>query len=124
MAAAPIPSPERFSVTLGLCLVMLATLPRYAAGGFETRQTLMLMALACVAVVALVQLRLLDKAARAVLPRLLKRLVLALIIGVALMTAWYAVMGEYLSWQMLASHGTTLGLILHALGLWWGQRSV
>ena len=30
-------SPERVSVALGLCVVMLATLPRYMAGGHETR---------------------------------------------------------------------------------------
>ena len=41
-------SPERISVALGLCVVMLATLPRYMAGGHETRQTLIFFALALV----------------------------------------------------------------------------
>ena len=47
-------SPERISVALGLCVVMLATLPRYMAGGHETRQTLIFFALALVAFAAII----------------------------------------------------------------------
>lgn len=116
-------SPERISVALGLCIVMLATLPRYMAGGYETRQTLIIFALALVAFAALVQWRLLAVEARRRLPQLCKRLVIMLLLGMAVMGGWHALFTDWISWQVFISHGATLGVLLHAISLWWsGER--
>ncbi|MDN6322085.1 MAG: hypothetical protein ACTHZY_03830 [Halomonas sp.] len=116
-------SPERISVALGLCMLMLATLPRYMAGGHETRQTLIIFALVLVAVVAAVQWRLLSAQARQRVPRLLKRLAVMLLLGMAVMGGWHALFTDWISWQVFISHGATLGVLLHALSLWWsGER--
>ncbi|MDQ7730253.1 hypothetical protein [Halomonas sp. SpR8] len=112
-------SPERISVALGLCMVMLAALPRYMAGGHETRQTLIIFALVLVAVAAAVQWRLLSAQARQRLPRLLKRLAAMLLLGMAVMGVWHALFTDWISWQVFISHGATLGVLLHALSLWW-----
>ncbi|MBT2788884.1 MULTISPECIES: hypothetical protein [unclassified Halomonas] len=116
-------SPERISVALGLCIVMLATLPRYMAGGYETRQTLIIFALALVAFAAVVQWRLLAVEARRRLPQLCKRLVIMLLLGMAVMGGWHALFTDWISWQVFISHGATLGVLLHAISLWWsGER--
>ncbi|NYT74931.1 hypothetical protein HZU72_21315 [Halomonas sp. QX-2] len=116
-------SPERISVALGLCVVMLATLPRYMAGGHETRQTLIIFALALVAFAAIVQWRLLAVEARRRLPQLCKRLVVMLLLGMVVMGGWHALFTDWISWQVFISHGATLGVLLHALSLWWsGER--
>ncbi|MCL5426345.1 hypothetical protein ACQKE4_08395 [Halomonas sp. NPDC076908] len=112
-------SPQRISVALGLCLVMLAALPRYLAGGHETRQTLIVIALVLVASAVFVQWRMLSVAARQTLPRLLKRLVMMMLLGMAGMGIWHALFTDWISWQVFISHGATLGLLLHALSLWW-----
>ncbi|WP_346798159.1 hypothetical protein R5M92_04485 [Halomonas sp. Bachu 37] len=118
-----IPTPERFSILAGLSVVIVATVPRYIAAGHDTQLSLILMALAVVATMTLFQWRLLSREARGRLPGLLKRLVVLLIVGVGVMTAWHAVVSDWFSWQLLLSHGTTLGLLLHALGLWWAAES-
>jgi hypothetical protein len=116
-------SPERISVALGLCIVMLATLPRYMAGGHETRQTLIIFALALVAFVTVIQWRLLAAEARRRLPRLSMRLVVMLLLGMAIMGGWHALFTDWISWQVFISHGATLGVLLHAISLWWsGER--
>ncbi|MBF56986.1 hypothetical protein KF947_00170 [Halomonas sp. FeN2] len=116
-------SPERISVALGLCIVMLATLPRYMAGGHETRQTLIIFALALVAFVTVIQWRLLAAEARRRLPRLCMRLVVMLLLGMAIMGGWHALFTDWISWQVFISHGATLGVLLHAISLWWsGER--
>lgn len=116
-------SPERISVALGLCIVMLATLPRYMAGGHETRQTLITFALALVTFAAIVQWRLLAVEARRRLPQLCKRLVVMLVLGMAVMGGWHALFTDWISWQVFISHGATLGVLLHAISLWWsGER--
>jgi hypothetical protein len=112
-------SPERISVALGLCVVMLATLPRYIAGGHETRQTLIVFALALVAFAAAVQWRLLAVEARRRLPKLFKRLAGMLLLGMAVIGGWHALFTDWISWQVFISHGATLGVLLHALSLWW-----
>lgn len=122
MQRAPI-SPERISVALGLCVVMLATLPRYMAGGYETRQTLIIFAFVLVSLATVVQWRLLTVEARRCLPKLCKRLVMMLMLGMVLMGGWHALFTHWISWQVLISHGATLGVLLHALSLWWsGER--
>ncbi|MDQ7731377.1 hypothetical protein QT231_01620 [Halomonas sp. SpR1] len=116
-------SPERISVALGLCIVMLATLPRYMAGGHETRQTLIIFALVLVSLATVVQWRLLAVEARRRLPQLCKRLVAMLLLGMAVMGGWHALFTDWISWQVFISHGATLGVLLHALSLWWsGER--
>lgn len=115
-------SPERISVLLGICVVMVATLPRYMAGGYETRQTLIILAFALVAFAAVVQWRLLAADARRKLPPLCKRLVSMLLLGMLLMAGWHALSTEWISWQVFTSHGATLGVLLHALSLWWSRE--
>ena len=89
-------SPERISVALGLCLVMLSALPRYLAAGHETRQTLIIIALILVASAAFVQWRMLSVAARQKLPNLLKRLVVMMLLGMAGMDQ---LAGVYFPWR-------------------------
>jgi len=109
---------ERLSLLLGLGILMLATLPRYLVGGHETHQSLILMALAVVAVASVLQWRQLSSEARSRLPALLRRLGLCLGVGVAVMTLWHALTSDFFGWELLVSHGATLGLLLHALWLW------
>ncbi len=78
-------SPKRVSVAVGLCIVMLAALPRYMVGGHETRQTLLLMALVLVAGAAAFQWRMLSQEARQALPALIKRLAIMLVLGALVM---------------------------------------
>ncbi|CAM4174190.1 hypothetical protein VRRI112168_16765 [Vreelandella rituensis] len=119
----PTPTAERLSVALGLCVVMLATLPRYLAGGHESRQTLILIALGVVALATFMQWRILPQDARARLPGLLKRLVGMLVVGSLLMGLWHWLFTDWISWQVLVSHGATLGLLLHVLSLWWSSET-
>ncbi|MBB3330545.1 putative membrane protein [Halomonas campaniensis] len=112
------PTPERLSLMLGLVLLMLATVPRYLAGGHETRLSLILMALAVVAAVALVHWRMLDGEARRRLPSLLGRLGVSLVAGLAGMGLYHALFTDFIGWELLLAHGATLGLLLHALWLW------
>ncbi|WP_163557615.1 hypothetical protein [Halomonas sp. NO4] len=113
------PTAERLSLLLGLGVLMAATVPRYLAGGHDTRLTLILMSLAVVALVAGFQWRLLAEAQRRRLPGLVKRLALCWVAGVLGMGLWHLLMSDWLSWQLLLAHGATLGLLLHALWLWW-----
>ncbi|WP_104203661.1 hypothetical protein [Billgrantia saliphila] len=113
------PTAERLSLLTGLLILMLATIPRYVAGGNDNRLTLIVMALAVVAVVALMHWRMLEKSERERLPQLFKRLLLSLAAGMALMGIWHALFTAWISWQLLIAHGATLGLLLHALWLWW-----
>lgn len=111
-------SPERISLGAGLCTLMLATLPRYVAGGNDTRIILVLMACAAIAVVMGIQWRWLPIESKQRLPGLLKRLLALLALGVGLAVAWYGVSGSGNGWQVSLSHGATLGLLLYALTLW------
>ncbi|TVP48436.1 MAG: hypothetical protein EA345_09095 [Halomonas sp.] len=116
-------SPERISVAVGLCLVMLAAVPRYMAGGHETRQTLIVIAVVLVASAAIVQWRMLSVDARQRLPGLLKRLAVMMLLGMVGMGVWHALFTDWISWQVFISHGATLGILIHALSLWWlGER--
>lgn len=111
-------SPERISLGAGLCVLMLATLPRYVAGGNDTRITLVLMAFAAIVLVMGIQWRWLPTESKQRLPRLLKRLLGVLALGVGLAFAWYGMTGSGSGWQVSLSHGATLGLLLYALTLW------
>lgn len=112
-------TPERFSLMLGLLVLMLANVPRYLAGGHESRLTLIYMACAVVTAVAVMHWRLLAHSERARLPILIRRLCFALVAGLALMGGWHALMTDWISWQLLIAHGATLGLLIHAVWLWW-----
>lgn len=116
-------TPERMSVALGLCIVMLATLPRYIAGGHETHQSLLLMAIIAVLVFVVIQWRLLTSKARQRLPILLRKLMLWLLVGTAVMTLWHSLLSDWFSWELLLSHGATLGLLMHTLNLWRSEKS-
>ncbi|WP_111411774.1 hypothetical protein [Billgrantia lactosivorans] len=117
MGAAP--TAERLSLLTGLVVLMLATIPRYLAGGNDNRLMLISLALLVVAAVALLNWRMLGAEERARLPRLARRLALSLVAGLALMGLWHALFSAWISWQLLIAHGATLGLLLHALWLWW-----
>lgn len=111
-------TPERVSVGIGLCVVMLAALPRFIVNDLETRQTLIGLAIVIVAVVMAINIKMLSTAARQRLPSLLKSLLLAMAAGLAVMALWHSLISDWFSWQELISNGTTLGLLLHALNLW------
>lgn len=111
-------SPERLSVMLGLLVLMLATVPRYLAGGHDSRLTLILLAVAVVVAVCAFHWHLLPQEARGRLPALLRRLGVSLVVGSIAMGSWHALTSDWVSWQVLLSHGATLGLMLHALWLW------
>lgn len=117
------PSAERLTVLLGLLVVMLATLPRYVAGGHDTRLSLMSIACVAIAVVAAWQWRQLEHIARQRVPALLSRLGACLLTGLAALTVWHALMAGLPGWELLLSHGTTAGLLLHVLSLWWRRET-
>ncbi|MFW3616439.1 hypothetical protein [Billgrantia antri] len=112
------PTAERLSLLTGLLILMLATVPRYLAGGHDNRLTLIIIAIGVVAVVAMLNWRMLGADERSRLPRLGRRLALSLVAGLALMGLWHALFTDWMSWQLLIAHGATLGLLLHALWLW------
>lgn len=117
MAGAP--TAERLSLLAGLMVLMLATVPRYVAGNHDNRLTLIMVALVVVAGAALMTWRMLDGRQRARLPRLGKRLAISLLAGLVLVGIWHALFTAWISWQLLIAHAATLGLLLHALWLWW-----
>ncbi|MDR5865716.1 hypothetical protein [Halomonas koreensis] len=111
-------SPERLSLLLGLAVMMAATLPRYLIGDHQTRLILLAVAILAVLGVALAQWRLLAAEARRRLPALLRRLAACLVAGLAAMAAWQGLVAGWQGGALLASHGTTLGVLLHAMGIW------
>ncbi|MGL6214430.1 hypothetical protein [Billgrantia desiderata] len=113
------PTAERLSLMAGLLILMLATVPRFIAGDYGNRLSLISIALAVVAVVAFLNWRMLDADERRRLPQLGKRLLLALVAGLVVMGLWHALFTAWISWQLLIAHGATLGLLLHAVLLWW-----
>lgn len=116
-------SPERISIAIGLCVMMVSTLPRYMAGGHETHQTLLLIALAFVASAAVLQWRMLSTSGRKALPVLIKRLSMMMVAGTLIMGAWHALFTDWISWQVFISHASTAGLLLHAISLWWAKQA-
>ncbi|UYF98464.1 MULTISPECIES: hypothetical protein [unclassified Halomonas] len=113
---------ERVGVAIGLCVLMLSVMPRYVAGGFDTRLTLLLVAIVLVAGAAIANWRMLSKEERKRLPSLLKRLVLSLGLGTAAMGVWHLLMTDWLSWQQFISHAATCGLLLFAVSLGWQRK--
>ncbi|WP_227369594.1 hypothetical protein [Halomonas sp. M20] len=115
-------TPERLSVMVGVLLAILATLPRYLASGNQGRLTLILIAFAAIAVVAVFAWRMLAVEARRRLPRLLGRLALMLLLGLLLVALWQVLLSS-VNELLLLSHGATLGLLIHALAMGLQQRS-
>ncbi|HSP58378.1 MAG TPA: hypothetical protein VLO12_08765 [Halomonas sp.] len=111
--------PQRVSLLLGLWILMLSIIPRYLAAGHQTRLTLIVIALVVVGVATFFQWWLLTVDDKSVLPKLLGRLAIAMVIGLAVMGLWHLLFSDWISWQRLISHGATLGLLLHAVTLWW-----
>lgn len=114
-----VPTAERLSLLAGLLVLMLATVPRYLAGGYGNRLTLITIALVVVAGAAVMTWRMLDAGERGRLPLLGKRLGMSLLAGLVVMGIWHALFTAWISWQLLIAHAATLGLLLHALWLWW-----
>ncbi|SEM23955.1 hypothetical protein [Halomonas caseinilytica] len=112
-------SPERCSLLVGLLILMVVSVPRYLAGGHDTHLALMAIGGVAVASLAVFQWWRLSAALRAELPGLMRRLVICLVVGLLVMGIWHALFGAWSGWPLLVSHGATLGLLLHALGLWW-----
>ncbi|WP_458527067.1 hypothetical protein [Onishia taeanensis] len=112
-------TPERLSVMAGLVLVMLASVPRYLLEGHETRLTLLMIAAAVVIAAAGLHWRLLELDARQQLPALMKRLLVCLLSGGALIAIWQGISLGGLDGVLLLAHGAALGLLLHVIGLLW-----
>ncbi|MDT8893773.1 hypothetical protein RSO41_03820 [Halomonas sp. I1] len=112
-------SPERCSLLIGVLILMGGSMPRYVIGGHDTHLTLMLIGGVAVAALAAFQWWLLPTESRAALPALIRRLVACLVVGLLAMGIWHALFGAWSGWPLLVSHGATMGLLLHALGLWW-----
>nr|WP_298372468.1 hypothetical protein [uncultured Halomonas sp.] len=115
-------TPERLSVMVGVLLAILATLPRYLVNGNQGRLTLILIAFAAIAVVAVFAWRMLTVEARRRVPRLLGRLAVMVLLGILLVALWQ-VFTSGLNELLLLSHGATLGLLIHALGMGMQQRN-
>ncbi len=111
-------SPERCSLLVGLLILMVVSVPRYLAGGMipiwlDGDRWCRRGIVGRLPVVAIVC----GVACRAA--RLMRRLVICLVVGLLVMGIWHALFGAWSGWPLLVSHGATLGLLLHALGLWW-----
>lgn len=117
------PTPERLSLMLGLLLLMLSTIPRFLVGGHDNRFNLILIALVVVAGVSVAHWRLLEAEARLRLPGLLKRLGLCLVAGLAGMGLYHALFTDFIGWELWIAHGATLGVLLHALSIWFRPSS-
>ncbi|WP_244613254.1 hypothetical protein [Modicisalibacter radicis] len=111
---------ERVSILTGILIAMLATLLRYLADGVA-QDRLILLCIAAVVVlgVAVASWRLLDAVARRRFPPLLGRMGIAMAASLLVVAVWQAVQGGLAGLDGLAvlSHGTTLGLLIHALAV-------
>lgn len=115
-------SPERTSLMLGLVVLMLVSVPRYQVGGHETRLLMALAFAGAVTIAAAFHWRQLSPSSRERLPMLLRRLLACLVGGVAAIGLWHLLSGGWIGWELLISHGAGLGLLAHALWLWWTPR--
>ncbi|GHA85800.1 hypothetical protein [Modicisalibacter luteus] len=117
-------TPERLSTLIGVLAAIAATLPRYVYGAVDQgRLLLILMAFAVVAVVAGIAWRMLAQPARQRLPGLLGRLVINLVLGCLLVVIWQWFERGVVAPLLLLSHGTTFGLLIHAVTVGWRRRS-
>lgn len=112
------PTPERISLMLGMVVLMMSTIPRFLVGGHDNRFNLILIALVVVAGVAVASWRQLEAEARLRLPRLMGRLGICMVAGLAGMGLFHTFSTDFIGWELLIAHGATLGLLLHALSLW------
>ncbi len=113
---------ERVSILSGILIAMLATLLRYVANGVaQDRLILLCIAAVVVAAVTVASWRLLDEGARQRLPVLMGRMGVAMASSLLVIVVWQGIQGGIASIDGLAvlSHGTTLGLLIHALASGW-----
>lgn len=107
----------------GLVIVMLASVPRYMVGGYETRLVMALAVAGAVGIAAVFQWRQLQPSSRQRLPALLKRLLTCFVGGVAAIGLWHLLSGGWIGWELLVFYGGGLGLLGYALWLWWTPRN-
>lgn len=116
-------TPERLSIMVGVLAAIVATLPRYIAGGHQGQLILILLAFAAIAVVSVAAWRMLSHEARRRLPALLARLLLMLLLGAVTVGLWQLLQSGGIDGLLLLSHGATVGLLLHALLVGWRRRA-
>ncbi|MCW4151807.1 hypothetical protein OM427_20015 [Halomonas sp. 18H] len=112
-------SPARCSLLIGLLVLMLVSVPRYYLGGHDTHLAMLLLGGVGAATLAIYQWWQLSADHRHLLGVLVRRLAALLAAGIVLMGLWQALFATWTGWPVLVSHGATLGLLLHAMGLWW-----
>ena len=112
-------SSARCSLLVGLLMLMLASAPRYYLDGHDTHLIMLSFGGIAVAALAFFHWWQLASEWRANLKALIRRLAALMIGGIVIMGLWHALFGAWSGWPLLLSHGATLGLLLHALGLWW-----
>ncbi|WP_150113090.1 hypothetical protein [Modicisalibacter zincidurans] len=116
---------ERVSILVGILIAMLTTLLRYVANGVA-QDRLILLCIAAVVVlgVAVASWRLLDAGARQRLPVLLGRMGVAMLSSLLVVAVWQGLQGGMANLDGLAvlSHGTALGLLIHALASGWRRK--
>lgn len=116
---------ERISILSGILIAMGATLLRYVANGVaQDRLILLCIAAVVVSGVALASWRLLDEGARQRFPALLRRMGVAMASSMLVVAVWQGIQDGLASLDGLAvlSHGTTLGLLIHALASGWRRK--
>lgn len=116
---------ERVSILSGILIAMVATLLRYIANGvMQDRLILLCIAAVVVLAVAIASWRLLDAGARQRFPALMGRMGIAMASSLLVIVIWQGVQGGLANLDGLAvlSHGTTLGLLVHALAVGWRRK--
>jgi len=112
----------RWSTLLGLCVVMLISLPRYWLV-HDTARLSLLAILALAIVAALIGFwRLMAPAERQRCPTAIKHLVGCLIVGMLLIFAWHWIDPATGHRAVIVSQGATLGLLLHVVIRLWRRR--
>lgn len=115
-------TPERLSIMVGVLAAIVATLPRYIAGGYQGQLVLIVLAFVAVTVVSVAAWRMLSQASRRRLPALLARLLGMLLLGAVVVALWQLIQGG-IDGLLLLSHGATVGLLLHALLMGWRRNT-
>nr|WP_300309334.1 hypothetical protein [Halomonas sp.] len=116
-SARPVGSPVRLSIMLGLMMVMALTLPRYIKEGHANQETLGWVVIAALALVSLLQWKLLDGEGRSRLKPLLLILIGCMVVGLAGTMLYKLMAGGAVLSVMTLSQGATAGLLLHAVAL-------
>ncbi|MDW5375596.1 hypothetical protein R6258_01565 [Halomonas sp. HP20-15] len=116
---------ERVSILCGILIAMVATLLRYVANGVaQDRMILLCIAAVVVSAVAVASWRLLDEGARQRFPALMGRMIAAMASSLLVIAVWQGIRDGMVNIDGLAvlSHGTALGLLIHALASGWRRK--